>query len=206
MKYSGPSCRQCRREGKKLFLKGDRCNTQKCAFVRKPDVPGKYGKNSAHTKKTEYHNQLRSKQSAKRVFGLTEKQFYSYYVKANKLEGNTGQNFSQLLEMRFDNAIFRSGFAKSRSQARQLVNHGLFQINGKRATIPSIQLKIGDKVAVKKTAIDSPLFEGIAKSKDTSPGWIKVDLAKLSFEVVGTPEEAEGEKIDVQTIIEFYSR
>ena len=206
MNNTGASCRLCRREGKKLFLKGERCHTQKCAFVRKPNVPGKYGKNSANLKKTEYHNQLRSKQAAKRTFGLTEKQFQAYYVEASRREGNTSDNFQQLLEMRLDNAVFRSGLAKSRPQARQLVNHGLFTLNGKRASVPSIQLKIGDKVEVKKTAIDSPLFEGTIKKKDNSPKWLKLDLAKLTFEVVGKPEIEECEKIDTQTIVEFYSR
>lgn len=205
MLYNGPKCRLCRREGKKLFLKGDRCNTQKCAFLRKPDVPGKYGKNVIG-KKTEYHGQLRAKQAAKRIFGLTEKQFKAYYNKANSQEGNTGENFVQLLEMRLDNAVFRSGIAASRLQSRQLVNHGIFRLNGNRADIVSMSVKIGDKIEVKKGAIDSPLFEGFAKRKDNSPKWLKVDLAKISFEIIGKPEIDECEKIDTQVIVEFYSR
>ncbi len=203
MLYNGPKCRLCRREGKKLFLKGDRCGTQKCAFARKPDVPGKYGKNSLG-KKTEYHGQLRAKQAGKRTFGLTEKQFKKYYSEAARQEGNTGENFVQLLESRFDNVVFRTGFAKSRSQARQLVGHGFFTINGKRAKTASIDLKKGDKIEIRKP--DSPLFAEMAKLKDNSPSWLKVDLAKLTAEVTDKPEVTECEQIDLQTIVEFYSR
>ncbi|MFH1375519.1 MAG: 30S ribosomal protein S4 [Patescibacteria group bacterium] len=205
MRYTGPACRLCRREGKKLFLKGERCNTQKCAFLRKSDVPGKYGKNLIG-KKTEYCNQLRAKQAVKRTFGLTEKQFRNYYAEANCREGNTGEIFIQLLEMRLDNAIYRAGFADSRAQARQMVSHGLFRVNDKRASAPSIQLKPGNKIEVKKTVIDSPLFAGLAKQKDISPKWLKVDLAKISVEVAGKPGPEECEQIDAQTIVEFYSR
>ncbi|MBU1090089.1 30S ribosomal protein S4 [Patescibacteria group bacterium] len=203
MLYNGPKCRLCRREEKKLFLKGERCNTQKCAFLRKPDVPGKYGKN-AFGKKTEYHTQLRAKQAGKRTFNLTEKQFKKYYEEANRLTGNTGENFIRLLETRLDNAVYRAGFAKSRNQARQLVNHGFFRIKGKRASTASIQVKTGDKIEVKK--MDSPIFAGIVKQKDASPKWLKVDLAKLTAEIVGIPEFTECEQIDTQTIVEFYSR
>ncbi|MFH0776095.1 MAG: 30S ribosomal protein S4 [Patescibacteria group bacterium] len=203
MLYNGPKCRLCRREGKKLFLKGERCGTQKCAFARKPEVPGKYGKNSMG-KKTEYHNQLRAKQAGKRAFNLSEKQFKKYYDEANRREGNTGENFTRLLETRLDNTIYRSGLANSRSQARQLVGHGFFRVNGRRAKTASIQLKVGDKIEVKKT--DLPLFAGLAKQKDSSPKWLKVDLAKLTVEVVGVPEIVECEQIDAQTIVEFYSR
>ncbi|MCF7845827.1 MAG: 30S ribosomal protein S4 [Candidatus Peribacteraceae bacterium] len=203
MLYNGPKCRLCRREGKKLFLKGERCNTQKCAFARKPEVPGKYGKNSMG-KKTEYHGQLRAKQAGKRAFNLTEKQFKKYYDEANRREGTTTDNFIILLETRLDNAVYRAGFADSRNQARQLVSHDFISINGKRAKTPSIQVKIGDKLEVKKS--DSPLFSGIAKRKDNSPNWLKVDLAKLVAEVVALPEAVECEQIDTQTIVEFYSR
>ncbi|MFA6458212.1 MAG: 30S ribosomal protein S4 [Patescibacteria group bacterium] len=203
MLYNGPKCRLCRREGKKLFLKGERCNTQKCGFARNPEVPGKYGKN-AMGKKTEYHGQLRAKQAGKRVFNLSEKQFKKYYDEANRREGNTADNFIQLLETRLDNAIYRAGFAESRSQARQLVGHSFFQVNGKRAKTPSIQIKVGDKIVIKKA--DSPLFAGFAKKKDNAPKWLKVDLAKMTAEVVGMPTFEESEQIDTQTIVEFYSR
>jgi small subunit ribosomal protein S4 len=201
--YNGPKCRYCRREGKKLFLKGERCATQKCAFLRKPDVPGKYGKNS-FGKKTEYHAQLRAKQAGKRVFNLSEKQFKKYYTKANSQEGNTGENFIKLLESRLDNVIYRSGIASSRSQARQLVGHGFFTIDGKRANTASIQIKKDNVIQVKH--LDSPLFEGMAKRKDKSPKWLKVDLAKLIVEVVDSPDPLDCEQIDLQTIVEFYSR
>lgn len=157
-------------------------------------------------KKTEYHNQLRCKQSAKRIYGLNEKQFQAYYKEASRREGNSSDIFQQLLETRLDNAVYRAGFGSSRAQARQIVNHGLLKLNGRRASIASMVVKIGDKIEVKKTAVDSPLFEGFAKRKDIAPKWLKVDLAKLSFEVVALPETVECENIDAQTIIEFYSR
>lgn len=205
MRYSGPRCRLCRREGKKLFLKGERCNTQKCGITRKPDVPGKYGK-LQRGKKTEYATQLRAKQAAKRIYGLTEKQFSAYYVEAARRTGNTGENFQRLLEMRLDNALFRSGLAVSRPQARQWVSHNLLRLNGKRAKTASIMVNTNDKIEIKKSVIDSPLFAGSAKRKDISPKWLKVDLAKLSFEVLTPPEPEECEQIDTQTIVEFYSR
>lgn len=186
-----------------MFLKGERCNTQKCAFSRKPDVPGKYGKNTMG-KKTEYHNQLRAKQAGKRTFNLSEKQFKKYFNEANRRKGTTTDNFIQLLETRLDNTIYRAGFAESRNQARQLVSHGFFVVNGKRAKTSSIQVKVGDKIEIKK--IDSPLFTGLAKKKDNSPKWLKVDLAKKTAEVVGLPKFDESEQIDTQTIVEFYSR
>ena len=184
-------------------MKGERCNTQKCAFARKPEVPGKYGKNSIG-KKTEYHGQLRAKQAGKRAFNLTEKQFKKYFDEANRRAGTTTDNFIQLLETRFDNAVYRAGFADSRNQARQLVGHDFFRVNGKRAKTSSIQLKVGDKIEIKKS--DSPIFAGLAKKKDSSPKWLKVDLAKMTAEVVGLPEFTESEQIDTQTIVEFYSR
>lgn len=205
MHYTGPKCRLCRREGKKLFLKGDRCATQKCAFVRHSDVPGKFGKEQ-RGKKTEYHDQLRAKQTAKRIYGLTEKQFVAYYKEANRQEGNTSENFQRLLELRLDNAVFRAGLAPSRNAARQIVGHGLIRRNGRRNDIPSTVVKAGDTFAIKPQAATSPLFAGIAKQKDASPKWLKVDLAKLSFEVVGAPSIEESERIDTQTIVEFYSR
>ena len=155
-------------------------------------------------KKTEYHTQLRAKQAGKRTFNLTEKQFKKYYTEANRQEGNTGENFIQLLETRLDNAVYRAGFAKSRNQARQLVGHGFFTVNGKRAKTASIQIKTEDKIEVKKS--DSLLFAGITKQKDVSPKWLKVDLVKLTAEIVSAPDLMECEQIDTQTIVEFYSR
>jgi len=205
MHYTGPLCRLCRREGVKLFLKGARCNTQKCAIVRKNYVPGKYGKDQMG-KKTEYHTQLRAKQKAKRIYGIQESQFVAYYKKANSIAGKTGENFQTLLELRFDNAVFRSGLGESRNQARQIVNHGLLRRNGRRANIVSMQVKVGDKFEVTDRLKASPLFAAFAKQKDGSPSWIKVDNANLSFEIVGMPETTESEQIDMQTIVEFYSR
>lgn len=205
MRYTNAKCRLCRREGKKLFLKGARCGTQKCAFSRKSYVPGKYGKDQMG-KKTEYHGQLRAKQSGKRIYGLSEKQFFAYSKKASRITGNTGENFMRLLEMRLDNVIYRAGLAESRPQARQIVNHGLLRKNGRRASIPSQQVKPGDKFTVTERILKSPLFAGLAKQKDNSPKWLKVDYAKLNIEIVGIPTPEECEQIDAQTIIEFYSR
>lgn len=205
MRYTGPKCRLCRREGEKLFLKGDRCHSQKCAFTRHSDVPGKYGKEQ-RGKKTEYGMQLRSKQRAKRLYGLSEQQFRAYYDEATRREGNTGDNFQRLLETRLDNVIFRAGFAVSRSQARQIVGHNLFRKNGLRASIPSMQVKIGDKFEVASSSKTSALFEDLKKKKVTAPAWLKVDFAKLSVEVIGQPELTDCERIDAQTIVEFYSR
>jgi small subunit ribosomal protein S4 len=205
MRITGPKCRLCRREGKKLFLKGARCETQKCAFTRHSDVPGKYGKLS-RAKKTEYNTQLRTKQAAKRIYGLSEKQFYAYYEVASQLAGNTSENFVQLLEGRLDNAVFRAGLAPSRAAARQIVSHGLLRKNGRRVTVPSMQVKIGDKFTASERAIKSPLFEGFAKKKSTAPEWIKADFSKISLEIAGAPVATDAENIDAQTIVEFYSR
>ncbi len=205
MRYTGPKCRLCRREGKKLFLKGERCNTQKCAFVRHSDVPGKYGKEQ-RAKKTEYAIQLRAKQAARRIYGLSESQFRLTYDSAAKSAGNTGENFQRLLETRLDNALFRAGLAASRSQARQIVGHGLLRYNDRRAKTPSRQVKIGDKFTLSAKAAKSPLFESLAKKKDASPKWLKADYGKFAFEIVGAPEIEECERIDAQAVVEFYSR
>ncbi len=205
MRYTGPKCRLCRREGKKLFLKGTRCETQKCAFVRHSDVPGKYGKEQ-RAKKTEYAIQLRAKQSAKRIYGMSESQFKIAYQAAAKSEGNTGENFQRLLETRLDNALYRAGLATSRSQARQIVGHGLLRCNEKRVKTPSQQVKIGDKYALSARATKSALFQGLAKQKNTTPKWLKADYGKLTFEVVGAPEITECEGIEAQIVVEFYSR
>lgn len=205
MRYTGPVCRLCRREGKKLFLKGARCQTQKCSFLRHSEVPGKYGKNVLG-KKTEYYNQLRSKQAAKRIYGLSEKQFRAVFDIANKRAGVVTANFKQILEMRFDNVIFRAGFADSRAAARQMASHNSLRINDRRAMIPSRQLKVGDKISVKKTLLDSPIFARLNKQKETVSNWLKVNFEQGEIEIVGLPEESEAEPIDAQTIIEFYSR
>lgn len=205
MRYTGPACRLCRREGKKLFLKGARCSSQKCAIVRKNYVPGKYGKDQMG-KKTEYHNQMRAKQVGKRIYGMSEKQFRIFFDRANRLTGSTGENFLKMLEMRLDNVVLRAGLAQSRTQARQIVSHGLLRKNGHRANVPSMLVKQGDRFEIAKQSRVSPLFSEMPKKKFDTPKWIKVDPANFAFEIVGVPTVDESEKIDTQTIVEFYSR
>ena len=145
-KYTEAKCRICRREGCKLFLKGDRCFTGKCAFDRRPLAPGQHGR--ARKKVSEYATQLREKQKTRRTYGLLERQFHSYFTKADMQKGVTGTNLLVLLECRLDNVVYRLGFANSRNQARQLVRHGLFTLNGHKVNIPSIQLRVGDSVEI----------------------------------------------------------
>ena len=153
-RYTGPSCKLCRREGKKLFLKGDRCLTDKCAVVRRSTVPGQHGAGRKTVK--EYGMQLREKQTARRYYGVQEKQFKKYYVAADKQSGIAGENLLSLLERRLDNVVYRMGLASSRKEARQLVRHGHFLLNGKKADIPSIILKVGDTVTLKDKSRSYP--------------------------------------------------
>ena len=206
MHYTGPKCRQCRREGEKLFLKGERCESQKCAFLRKSYPPGLHGQ--GFSKRTEYARQLREKQKAKRIFGVTEKQFLLYNKKATSQKKiTTGVFLIQQLERRIDNVLYKAGFAVSRSQSRQFISHGLCTLNGKKIKTPSIQVKIGDVFSIKDSTQKSPVFDDIRKAKVKLPRWLKVDLAKLKGEVVEIPEQKDFEQnINVQPIIEFYSR
>lgn len=207
-RYTGPSCKLCRREGEKLFLKGARCESQKCAITRKNYIPGIHGgQRKRFTKLSEYAKQLREKQKAKRIFGLSEKQFHLYYEKADNIGGITGDNLLVLLERRLDNAVYRSGLADSRAQGRQMVNHGLVTLNGKKVTIPSIIVQPGDKFAVKDKTKSSKLFENKIKQKDQSPKWLEVDLKNLSAEVKMLPDHDDIESsIESQLIVEFYSK
>lgn len=206
-KYTGPTCRLCRQEGEKLFLKGERCETQKCAVVRKHYAPGGHGK-SGFRKLSEYGKQLRAKQRLKRIFRLSEKQFSLYYKKAARKKGKvTGSYFLELLERRLDNVIYKAGIAASRDHARQIVSHGLIKLNGKKVDIPSIQVKVGDKFEVFEKSKSSPFFAKLAKKKDLSPKWLKVDLQNLSGEVITDPQEDDLElNSNVQMIIEYYSK
>lgn len=206
MRYTGPVCRICRREGRKLILKGVRCETQKCSFLRHSEVPGKYGKNVVG-KKTEYYHQLRAKQSARRIYGLSEKQFRMVFLAATKSAGVATDNFCQILERRFDNVVFRAGLAPSRAAARQLVNHGLLKINNRRAMIASRQLKLGDKISAKKLSRDSILYKGFVENKGKNlPNWLKLDAVKKEISVAALPGSQDAEPINAQMIIEFYSR
>lgn len=206
-KYTGPACRQCRREGVKLYGKGDRCFTEKCALSRRAGAPGQHG--TARKKIGEYGKQLREKQKTKRYYGIPEKQFRTYFEKADKKEGMTGENLLTLIERRFDNVVFRMGMGESRRDARQLVVHGHFLVNGKKANIPSMILKQGDVISVKETSKSSPKFKSLVENIDNRqvPAWIEVDKENLTAKVTRLPVR---EDIDFefheQLIVELYSK
>ncbi len=206
-RYTGPSCKLCRREGKKLFLKGDRCLTSKCAVERRATVPGQHGAGRKTVK--EYGLQLREKQTARRYYGVQEKQFKKYYVAADKQSGVAGENLLSLLERRFDNVVYRMGLAASRKEARQLIRHGHFQLNGKKADIPSIILKVGDTVTVKEKSRSSEKFKELAEQMAAviAPKWLDVDVDNFSAKMIMIPERADVDfPFQEQLIIELYSK
>ena len=172
-RYTGPSCRICRREGHKLYLKGDRCYSDKCALNRRQTAPGQHG--AKRGKLSGYGTQLREKQKVKRFYGILETQFRSTYERAEKMKGITGENLLQLLELRFDNVIYRFGFANSRKEARQFVTHGHFTLNGHKADIPSMTLSVGDVIQLKDSSKSSDKFKGLADAAITAPNWMEVD-------------------------------
>jgi len=206
-RYTGADCRLCRREGIKLFLKGDRCYSDKCGVERRPYPPGQAGKK--RPRDSEYRVQLREKQRAKRMYGLLEKQFRLYYEEANRQQGITGENLLRLLESRLDNVVYRLGFAKSRDEARQIVRHRHITVNGRRVDIPSMRVRTGDVVAVADKAKNLLVIKTslIASEKIEVPGWLEVDLDKLSGKVLSLPTR---EMIDApvreQLIVELYSK
>lgn len=206
-RYTGPDCRLCRREGAKLFLKGDRCYSASCAMNRRAVAPGQHG--VARKKVTEYGTQLREKQKIKRIYGLCEKQFHKYYEEADRQKGVTGANMLQLLERRLDNVVYRMGIGLSRSQARQLVNHAHITVNGKTVNIPSYIVKAGDVVAVKENKAGNKFFKELKERKPngTLPKWLEFDLASLSGKVIALPER-EDIAMDVreQLVVELYSK
>lgn len=207
-RYTDSVCRQCRREGEKLFLKGDRCYSEKCAVQRRPFVPGQHGQKRKQ-KASEYGLQLREKQKTKRIYGVLEKQFRNYYQKAERQKGIAGENLLVLLERRLDNVVFRLGLASSRKEARQLVTHDHFTINNKKANIASMLVAIGDTIQVKPGSTDSPKFQEIkaAGTYKTPPDWLEVDMENLTGRVLSFPTR---DKVDTavneQLIIELYSR
>ena len=206
-RYTGPSCKLCRREGKKLYLKGDRCLSDKCAVERRQTVPGQHGAGRKTVK--EYGMQLREKQTARRYYGVLEKQFKKYYIAADKKEGIAGENLLSILESRYDNAIYRIGLASSRKEARQLVRHGHFTLNGKKADIPSIILKPGDVIALKEKSRSSEKLKGLieAMADIAAPKWLDVDRDAVTAKVVGVPEREDvGFDFNEQLIIELYSK
>jgi len=204
-RYTGPSCRLCRREGQKLYLKGERCFSEKCAFNKRQNVPGQHG--ARRSKLSGYGIQLREKQKVKRFYGLIEGQFRDTYERAAKMKGVTGENLLSLLELRFDNVVYRMGLANSRKEARQLVTHGHFLINGMKADIPSMTLKIGDVLTVKENSKNSPKFKAIAEKAVTTPNWTDVDIEKLEGKITALPVREDIDlPIEEHLIIELYSR
>ena len=206
-RYTGPVCRLCRREGKKLYLKGDRCVSGKCALDRRNTAPGQHG--AATKKLKEYGKQTREKQSAKRYYGVLEKQFVNYYEEAARQQGITGENLLKLLERRFDNVVYRMGMANSRKEARQLVLHGHFTINGKKANVPSILVRSGDVIAVAENFKKSEKCKALAEALETknAPKWLVVDKANFVANVVALPEREDIDfPFEEQLIVELYSK
>ena len=202
---TGPQCKQCRREGQKLFLKGERCLTDKCGVERRAYPPGDHGR--GRQKQSEYRVQLREKQKAKRYYGVLEKQFSHYYEKASRQTGITGENLLTLLERRFDNVLVRLGFAASRRQARQLIRHGHWSINGRRVDIPSYQLKPEDIISIKSGSDADTTVRVATELISTVPPWLQADHDSLTAKVLRLPERDEIDSpISEQLIVELYSK
>lgn len=201
-------CRKCRRAGEKLFLKGSRCYTKKCAIERRNYAPGWQGNTGRPAKVTEYGKQLREKQKMKQVYRVLEGPFRLYIAEASRRRGVTGENLLQLLEMRLDNVVFRLGFAASRAQARQLVNHGHFQVNGRQVDIPSYQTRPGDVITVAEGSRRIPVIqESLAGGGGKAPTWLSLDAHQFTGKVLSAPRRDEVDtQVQEQVIIEFYSR
>ena len=206
-RYTGPVCRLCRREGTKLFLKGERCMTGKCALDRRSTAPGQHG--AANKKMREYGVQFREKQKTRRYYGVLEKQFKNYFAEADRVDGMTGENLLKILECRLDNVVYRMGMAESRKEARQLVLHAHFLLNGKKVNVPSLIVKVGDVITVKDSSKDLTKFKELAEGMSTkiSPKWLEVNRENISAKVIALPER---EDIDFpfteQLIVELYSK
>ena len=208
-RYTGPNCKQCRREGCKLYLKGERCTNGKCAFDHRSTAPGQHG--AARKKVGEYGKQLREKQKARRYYGVLEKQFRHYYDMAEKMEGITGTNLLILLERRLDNVIYRMGMAESRKEARQLVLHGHFRLNGKKVTIPSILLKAGDVITLREESRDSAKFkeliEALPGRAAATPKWLAVNADGVIAKVERLPAREDLDfELNEQLLVELYSK
>jgi small subunit ribosomal protein S4 len=213
-KNLGPVCRLCRREGEKLYLKGERCFTPKCAIDRRSFPPGQHGRTGSRGgnrsgRESDYLRQLRAKQRARRVYGVLERQFRRYYEVALQRRGLTGLNLLQILESRLDNVVYRLGFAANRAQARLLVTHGHFTVNGRRTDVPSMLLKEGDTVAVREGSRGLEYFKVLPDLAEgrTSPSWVNRDIKQMSGSVQRLPERAEIDGfLNEQLIVEYYSR
>ena len=208
-RYTKALCRLCRREGMKLFLKGDRCTTEKCAFSRRPYIPGMHH-DSPRRKLSEYGRQLREKQKAKRIYGIFERQFRRYFSIANRLPGETGENLLRLLETRLDNVIYESGFALSRRQARLFVSHGKVLVNGKRVNISSYNVKSGERISLSESIINNDnITKAIAEAqkKKTTPSWMEVNFDKREIVIKNQPARTDiSVPIQEQLIVELYSK
>ena len=203
-RYTGAVCKLCRREGKKLFLKGERCTSSKCSLERRSYAPGQHGQ--GRKKLTEYGLQLRAKQTARRYYGLSESQFRKYFMMAVRHDGVTGDNLLRICESRLDNIVYSLGWATSRAEARQLVTHGHFLVNGKRVDIPSYLCKAGDVVAIKKASLDSEKFKAILAKTGTIPAWLEADDDN-SAKIIALPTREQIEvPVEEHLIVEFYSR
>ena len=210
-RYIEPVCKLCRREGEKLFLKGERCFTPKCAFERRSYAPGQHGQvRFGRTRRmSDYSRQLRAKQKARRIYGVLEKQFRRYFQMATKARGITGLILLQILETRLDNVVYRMGYAANRAQARQMVSHGHFVVNGRKTNIPSMVLKGGDVLNVREESKKNGLFKEMADlaEKNNCALWLERDLKNLSGRVLRMPERGEIDgNLDEQLIVEYYSR
>jgi small subunit ribosomal protein S4 len=206
-RYTASVCRLCRREGAKLYLKGSRCYSKKCAFERRPSPPGQHG--VRRRKVGDYGLQLREKQKVRRTYSVLERQFKNYFDSADARPGVTGENLLRMLELRLDNAVFRMGFATSRAAARQLVTHGHFAVNGRPTNVPSYQLKSGDRVEVRESRRSREPFK-VAKETLRShqpPDWLSIDAAKLSGTVLDQPRRDQMPlDLNEQLVVEYYSR
>jgi small subunit ribosomal protein S4 len=210
-KYRGPVCKLCRREGEKLFLKGERCFSPKCSFDRRGYPPGQHGKSAQFRRRREsdYNRQLRAKQKARRIYGMMERQFRRYYEVSLSRRGLTGLNLLQIMESRLDNVVFRLGYADSRSQARLLVTHGHFSVNGRRTDVPSMLMAEGDTVSVREGSRKRTYFKDLAAMAEDKnvPAWLSRDLNTLSGTVLRLPERGEiDSNLNEQLIVEYYSR
>jgi small subunit ribosomal protein S4 len=206
--YHDARCRLCRREGMKLFLKGARCFTDKCAFERRGYAPGQHGKNR-RAKETNYGLQLREKQKARRIYGLLERQFRNFFVKASESKGVTGEVLLQMLERRLDNVVFRLGLAPSRSAARQMVRHRHFAVNGRTVDIPSFQVRVGDEVTVREKSKDLTVIKSSLEARKGQgiPDWMELNADRLAGRVLHIPTRASiPVPINEQLIVELYSK
>ena len=204
-----PSCKLCRREGRKLFLKGERCLSDKCAIERRGYPPGMHGRQSRFQRESDYGEQLRQKQAAKRIYGVRESQFRRYYELAERSRGRTGAALMGVLERRMDNVVYRLGFADSRAQARQLVVHGHFDLNGRKLDVPSALVDVGDEISVRESSRNNGYFSGLTEILEhrSVPEWLSLDAANMRGTVLNLPARDQIDTpIEEQLIVEYYSR